>query len=222
MEAPPPREPAEEWVPTFETEVEEPPSTKVTEVHRKIITEEKVAVAKKEEAPPKRAVPKKPVPEEKVPVPISQKVAGPPVKVPEAPKKLAREERVSIAVPKRKVSPPPEVPTEEEHWAMSEEVSISLHTEKEISYTVPDVPERAIIEERTFPPKKLARLPAKGILDTELKYAINVVLCVLYVPCTVNTNLFSMECSSSGLILIWQFLVILIISKIYVLNVKIL
>lgn len=87
---------------------------------------------------------------------------------------------------------------------------------------MPDVPERAIIEERTSPPKKLARLPAKGILDRELKYIINVGVCVLYVPCTVNTDLFSMGCSSCGLVLIWQCLVILIISKTYVLNFKIL
>lgn len=31
-------------------------SFKVTQVHRKIITEEKVAVAKKDEAPPKRGI----------------------------------------------------------------------------------------------------------------------------------------------------------------------
>lgn len=67
---------------------------------------------------------------------------------------------------------------------------------------MPDVPERAIIEERVpiYPPKKMARPPAKGILDRVLKYGVNV-LCVLYVLCTVNIYLFSVECSSLGLIL---------------------
>lgn len=70
-------------------------------------------------------------------------------------------------------------------------------------FQVPDVPERAIIEERVpiYPPKKMARPPAKGTLDRVLKYDINVCH-VLYVPCTVNIYLFSMECSSFGLILI--------------------
>lgn len=52
---------------------------------------------------------------------------------------------------------------------------------------MPDVPERAIIEERVpiYPPKKMARPPAKGTLDIVLKYGVNV-LCVLYVPCIVR------------------------------------
>lgn len=64
---------------------------------------------------------------------------------------------------------------------------------------MPDVPERAIIEERVpiYPPKKMARPPAKGILDRVPKYDINV-FCVLCVPCTVSTDSFSMECSSFG------------------------
>lgn len=64
---------------------------------------------------------------------------------------------------------------------------------------MPDVPERAIIEERVpiYPPKKMARPPAKGILDRVLKYGVNV-FCVLYVPCTVSTDVFSMECSYFG------------------------
>lgn len=68
---------------------------------------------------------------------------------------------------------------------------------------MPDVPERAVIEERVpiYPPKKMARPPAKGILDKVLKYGINF-FCAFCVPCTVNTDLFSMECPSFGLILI--------------------
>lgn len=64
---------------------------------------------------------------------------------------------------------------------------------------MPDVPERAIIEERVpiYPPKKMARPPAKGTRDIVLKYGVNV-LCVFYVLCIVSTDLFSMECSSFG------------------------
>ncbi|XP_074856939.1 uncharacterized protein LOC142016695 [Carettochelys insculpta] len=56
--APPPRapkkKPAEEWIPPVPIEIEEPQFTKVTEVHRRIITEEKVAMSEKEEVPLKR------------------------------------------------------------------------------------------------------------------------------------------------------------------------
>lgn len=68
---------------------------------------------------------------------------------------------------------------------------------------MPDVPERAIIEERVpiSPPKKMPRAPTKGILDRVLKYDLNV-FCVLYVPCTENNiDLFSKECLSFSVIL---------------------
>lgn len=67
---------------------------------------------------------------------------------------------------------------------------------------MPDVPERAIIEERVpiSPPKKMPRPPAKGILDNILKYDINV-FCVVCVSCVVGADLFSENCLSFDVIL---------------------